>query len=163
MDGLADIEYYEAHGPATEISRDLMCTMQRLILEVFSQDSQLPRTLLLFNHAETVAHYLNYLDIWAPGDKPGPETWSNPQRLFRGARDIPFSANIALELWNVHGSLRVRTLLNEVPVYVPSCHSYDCSLEQFGQIRANITSYCDINAMCSTDSALHVQESEVSF
>ena len=115
-----------------------------------------------FGHAETLAPLYAALGLF---NDTSPLLSTNydqmKHRKFKSSRILPFSANIALILYDCNNGVGseksepsedmfvVRVYVNEEPVLIPACNDYVCRYKDVRDSYKHHVDHCDFQSTCS--------------
>jgi len=151
---LEDISMYYTYGPAKLLNKKLACPLLNRMMAWAGEENVKKKFHLMFAHGETLALLETMLGLF------NGEMHAEKDRAMIVSRDLPFAANLHLEVYScdqngTHHGLEqrwVRLLMNERMVNVPGCEAWTtsdglCPLRQFRQLYLE-HEVCDVKSMC---------------
>jgi len=151
---LSDISAYFKHGPGESLSKVIPCRLWSYIIDNMETKlnnlnaSETKNFYFMFAHAETVLIFSAFLGLYDID-------MTNFTRKLVQSRDIPFAANIYIELYLCDpGKPMVRLLVNERPRPIPGCSgnqdqdgTFLCPLDTFKSIHQAFYG-CELQQYC---------------
>ncbi|KAJ3112133.1 PHOsphatase [Phlyctochytrium bullatum] len=131
-DYFLDLDDNVAEGYGIEINNRLACSLVTAIDQAFPvKDScEAPAATFRFAHGETILALVTTLGLFRDEFNLTPDLAADKiaARKMRWSAIAPMASNVVVEVLGCEEGVKVRVLVNEVPVVVPGCAGVECEV-----------------------------------